>query len=60
VANSLKQVMDESPELASKFIVLEDAMSNVTGFENLADPIYSKAKQMGVRFTKTSIEKLSN
>jgi nicotinamidase/pyrazinamidase len=60
VANSLKQVMDESPELASKFIVIEDAMSNVTGFETLADPIYLRAKQLGVRFTKTTLEKLSN
>ena len=53
VANSLKQVMDESPDLASKFIVLEDAMSNVSGFETLADPIYNKAKQLGVQFGST-------
>ncbi|MDF1547040.1 MAG: isochorismatase family protein [Bacteroidales bacterium] len=58
VANSLKQVLDESPDLAAKFIVIEDAMSNVTGFETLADPIYKRAKQMGVRFTTTKVEKL--
>ena len=58
VANSLKQVLDESPDLAAKFIVLDDAMSNVAGFETLADPIYTRAKQMGVRFTTTNIEKL--
>jgi nicotinamidase-related amidase len=58
VANSLKQVMDESPELASKFIVLEDAMANVPGFENLADPIYDRARKMGVRFATTVNEQL--
>ncbi|MFN8258326.1 MAG: hypothetical protein U0W24_21735 [Bacteroidales bacterium] len=58
VANSLKQVMDESPELASKFIVLEDAMANVPGFENLADPIYDRARKMGVRFATTTSEQL--
>lgn len=54
VANSLKQVLDEAPNLAAKLIVLEDTMSNVTGFETLAEPIYEKAKQMGVRFTTTA------
>ena len=57
VANSLKQVLEEAAELANKMIVLEDTMSNVTGFEQLADPIYKKAKDMGVRF-KTSNDKL--
>jgi len=53
VANSLKQVLNEAPALAAKFIVLEDAMSNVTGFEHIADSIYDKAKTMGVRFSTT-------
>ena len=53
VANSLKQVLEESPELASKLIILEDAMSNVTGFEHIADSVYQKAVSMGVRFKKT-------
>ncbi len=53
VANSLKQILEEAPELADKFIVLTDAMSNVTGFETLADPIYEKAVKMGVRFSTT-------
>ncbi len=56
VANSLKQVL-KAPSLACKFIILEDAMSNVTGFETLADPIYERAKEMDVRFTTTK-EKL--
>lgn len=54
VANSLKQVLDEAPELAKRFIILDDAMSNVTGFETMADPIYNKARQMGVRFATTA------
>jgi nicotinamidase/pyrazinamidase len=58
VANSLKQVMNEAPNLAAKFIIIEDAMSDVKGFETLAIPIYDKAKQLGVRFTKTSDETL--
>jgi len=58
VANSLKQVLNEAPTLAQKFIILEDTMSNVTGFETIADPIYQKARSMGVRFSTTAIEKL--
>jgi len=54
VANSLKQVMNEAPSLAEKFIVMEDCMANVTGFETLADPIYNQAKKLGVRFVKSS------
>ncbi len=51
VANTLKQAM-EFPQLASKFIILEDGMSPVPGFETLADPIYAQARQMGIRFAK--------
>jgi nicotinamidase-related amidase len=58
VANSLKQVMNEAPDLAAKFVILEDAMSNVPGFETLADPIYNRARNMGIRFSTTSKEKL--
>jgi nicotinamidase-related amidase len=58
VANSLKQIMKESPDLASRFIILEDTMSNVTGFENLADSIYEKATQTSIRFSTTEKENL--
>ncbi len=58
VANSLKQVMNEATELAEKFIILEDTMSNVPGFETLADPIYTQAKQTGVQFATTKTVKL--
>lgn len=54
VANSLKQILEEAPDLADRFVVLTDAMSNVTGFETLADPIYEKAVNMGVRFSTTN------
>ena len=56
VANSLKQIMDLAPVVAKKFVVLEDTMSNVPGFETLADPIYNKAKEEGIRFTTTTEE----
>jgi nicotinamidase-related amidase len=59
VANTLKQALEISPSLAKKFVVLEDTMSPVPGFENLADSIYDKARQMGVRFSTTAKEKLA-
>jgi len=54
VANTLKQAMDLAPDLASKFIILEDAMSVVPGFETLADPIYDRARQNNIRFSNTN------
>ncbi len=54
VANSLKQVLEEASDLAPKFVVLTDTMSNVTGFEHIADSIYKKAADMGVRFKNTN------
>lgn len=53
VANTLKQIMELSPALVEKIIVLEDTMSNVPGFENIADSIFEKAKEMGVKFIAT-------
>lgn len=55
VANSLKQIMDLAPNIAKKFVVLEDTMSPVPGFENLADPIYEKAREMGIGFETTLV-----
>lgn len=49
VANTIKQIC-ESEGLAQKLIILEDCMSNVTGMDKLADPIYKMAKQKGARF----------
>jgi nicotinamidase-related amidase len=49
VANTLKQAM-EFPELAKKIIILDDCMSNITGFDHIADNIYSDARSIGVKF----------
>ncbi len=54
VANSIKQIIDFAPEIVEKLIILEDTMSNVPGFENIADPIYEKAKKMGAKFSNTN------
>lgn len=55
VANTLKQIMEENSVLAKKIVILTDTMSNVTGFENIADPIYKNAKDLGIEFTTTEI-----
>lgn len=52
VATSLKQIMDYAPDLAQKVIVLEDCMSDVTGLGHLGEPIYERAKKLGIRFEK--------
>jgi nicotinamidase/pyrazinamidase len=54
VANSLKQAMEGYPGLASKFIILEDCMSDVTGLGHLGTPVYARAKEMGIRFAKSA------
>ncbi|MFA9391387.1 MAG: hypothetical protein ACERKD_16380 [Prolixibacteraceae bacterium] len=54
VANSLKQAMEDAPTLAKKFIILEDCMSDVTGLSQLGDPIYEKARKLGIRFAKST------
>jgi nicotinamidase-related amidase len=52
VATSLKQILDFAPDLATRLVVLEDCMSNVTGLGHLGKPIYERAKSQGVRFAK--------
>ncbi len=54
VATSLRQAMEYAPHLASKMIVLEDCMSDVTGLGHLGKPIYEEAKRRGIRFAKSS------
>ncbi len=54
VANTIKQLIYFAPGLISKLKILEDTMSNVTGFENIADDIYSQAKQLGAKFITTA------
>lgn len=53
VANTLKQIMDLAPNVAKKFVILQDTMSPVPGFENLADSIFDRAKEMGIEFINT-------
>ena len=67
VANTLKQALEYAPELAKKFIVLEDCMSNVGGgptpnltFAELAQPIYDDAKSKGVRFSTSVNENMGS
>ena len=68
VANTLKQLVGRTPELAKKVIVLEDTMSPVVGgpngpettptFEEISQPIYDEAAKIGVKFSTTVEEKL--
>lgn len=57
VANSLKQLLEQAPQLALRLVVLDDCMSDVPGFETIATPIYEKARRMNVKFTTTANEK---
>jgi len=50
VATTVKQMLNIDG-IAQKLVILEDCMSDVTGFETLAQPIYKKARRDGVRFT---------
>ena len=54
VGSTLKQCLDYFPDLAKKFVILEDCMSPVPGFENLSDDTFKRAKQMGVQFTTST------
>jgi nicotinamidase/pyrazinamidase len=55
VLNTLKQIMELAPNIAKKFVVLEDTMSNVLGFEGLGDETWQKAREMGIGFQKSLI-----
>ena len=48
VGNTLKQLIEYCPDLLPKLWIVEDCMSDVTGFENLAKPIFDKAISLGV------------
>lgn len=58
VANSLKQMLQISPQLASKIVVLEDCMSPVPGlpsdFYAAVKKIYDDAVSQGVRVEKST------
>jgi nicotinamidase/pyrazinamidase len=53
VANTIKQLFD-FPEITDKITILTDCMSDVSGFEHIADQIYRTASDMGAQFTKST------
>lgn len=53
VAQTVNQLF-EFPEIRKKLVILEDCMSNVTGFETIADPIWNLAKDLKVTFAKST------
>lgn len=53
VASTLEQIITYTPTLLEKIIILEDAMSDVPGFENAANHIYQKALELGAQIKKT-------
>lgn len=55
VVNSIKQVIQEfGEENAKKFVLLEDCMSPVTGFENLAEDFFNYAKSLGIQISTST------
>jgi nicotinamidase-related amidase len=53
VATTIKQFLNIDG-FAARLVILEDCMSDVTGFETLALPIYEKAKNDGATFTQST------
>jgi nicotinamidase-related amidase len=53
VATTVKQMLHIGG-LARKLRIIEDCMTNISGFESLSSPIYEKAKAEGVRFVSSS------
>jgi nicotinamidase/pyrazinamidase len=53
VATTVKQMLHLAG-LSKKLVILEDCMSDVTGFEKLALPIYKKAKAEGAKFMSST------
>ncbi len=58
VANTIKQLLDY-PDLIKKLIILEDCMSNIPGFEDIAKPVFLKAAQIGAKFGKSNAYNLT-
>jgi nicotinamidase/pyrazinamidase len=53
VATTVKQMLDFS-DIPGKLVLIEDCMSDVTGFETLALPIYEEARRKGAKFSDSS------
>ena len=56
VGTSLKQLIEYVPIVVPKIIVLDDAMSNVPGFN--MEEVYGQAKELGARFFTTRMANL--
>lgn len=55
VANTVRDIAAEFGDIhTKKIILLEDAMSNVPGFEKLGEDFFSDMRSMGVTITKTT------
>jgi len=55
VANTIRDIAEEfGEEHTKKIVLLEDAMSNVPGFEDLGTKFFDDMKAMGVTITKTT------
>lgn len=59
VVNTLKQMINKSPEFGKKIIILDDCMSSVPGFDELGKDIWEKAKTLGTRITISNKEVLN-
>ena len=53
VATTVKQMLNIDG-LAQKLIIFEDCMSDVTGFETIALPVYKKAREEGAKFISST------
>lgn len=60
VVNTLGQMIDKSPDLAKKIIVLDDCMSNVSGFDDAGKEIWENAKKLGVKISTTEKELINS
>jgi nicotinamidase-related amidase len=54
VNNTIKQLVDKAPELTKKLVILDDAMSPVSGCETFADETIAKARKLGASVSYTT------
>jgi nicotinamidase-related amidase len=54
VLNTIKQIIAKAPELIKKLVILDDAMSPVTGCETYADSTIKNARDLGATVSDTS------
>lgn len=54
VLNTVKDMIEAEPSMASKIVLLKDAMSPVSSFEKLADDFFSEMLSKGVKISTTT------